>query len=143
MGKKWGSKRANKCNRSVDLHRLQKLKTDEWFSEQNQGFILMLSSACKKEKKDKNNKNLKILISDDVLHGKTWDSDWSINLNCPWMQPAIQLWARILMLFEGLNDAANTNVVFNLGELMQTASGKDTTTACNPKQRAEKMLMPL
>eukprot|EP00961_Rhodomonas_salina_P065612 881911-Rhodomonas_salina.1 len=47
------------------------------------------------------------------------------------------------MLFEGLNDAANTNFVFNLGELMQTASGKDATTARDAMQKAEKMLKPL
>ena len=55
----------------------------------------------------------------------------------------MRAWAKILLRFEGLNDAASTNFVFDLGELMNLATGKGLKSVRDIMTKTEKLLMQL
>ena len=105
----------------------------------------MLRNACNTSKASKADINIlkSILFTqelDEVLAGTKWDPKW---MKQYWHMPAIKVWAKILLRFEGLNNTASTNLIFDLGELMSLATGKDTKSVREIMVRTDKLLTPL
>jgi hypothetical protein len=144
LGTKFNSRSHNRCSSTRALEDLHEYKIGKYFSRKNRVFIKMLRNACTNVKPSR---DLKILIRllftkemDEILAGSRWNPEWTEK---PWLMPAMRLWAKILLRFEGLNDAANTNFVFDLGTLMAMSTGKDAKSVQDIMSRTEKLLVPV
>ena len=144
----WNSRKKNRCGTTQELQQLQFYKVNQWLARKNRIFIQMLRKACQSAAaKSVSASDLDIITAivftqelDEVIAGTKWDDVWATR---PQHMPAIKVWAKILLRFEGLNDAASTNFVFDLGELMDLSTGKNAKTVREIMSRTEKMLIPV
>eukprot|EP00961_Rhodomonas_salina_P172034 2319902-Rhodomonas_salina.2 len=84
-----------------------------------------------------------ILFSQKItsfMQGKTWKQEM---VDSPQHQPAIVVWFEILQRFKGLNDAASTNFVFELGQLVSQSTGSNPLSAREVVAQADRLLTPL
>ena len=103
----------------------------------------MLREACKNGKFSDADIMIAILFTqelDEVMAGTKWEKSWAKHW---WHMPAIRVWAKILLRFEGLNDAASTNFMFELGEIMNQSTGRNAISVRETMSRTDKLLTPV
>eukprot|EP00961_Rhodomonas_salina_P111988 1507342-Rhodomonas_salina.1 len=72
--------------------------------------------------------------------GNLWKREWNEKV---WQQPAVKIWIKILVRFEGLNEAVSLNFIFDLGEVLEMSTGKEEKSVREIMSKTEKLMKPL
>ena len=114
MGKAWNDK--DSATHGGEYLKRKAVHIVSFLRIVNALFIRMLVQACiPKVKCTSEQESLKSILDtqeiEEVLNGRKYKQKW---VREPWKMPAVQVWARMLDKYEGLQDSINSNILWEL-----------------------------